>query len=194
MVMTEVGMLIYFHLTIPNVGCVILTYCHSERGYMIHYVIVWPIRRKRMGYVYILIGCFMRSMERHSNFGHYHPKNGGSWVCPSIQQRVRTFCFEDLVTSQTKSSTVDALIGFLTDNMTTTSATMIKDNDDSISSAADEEDEVSNQKSREGKYDGGHATSHDPTLRQRLFKIIEQIDREYYNNDIAWLHSIVPCR
>ena len=89
---------------------------------------------------------------------------------------------------------MEALVGFLTDNITTTSATMIKDNDNSISSAADEEDEVSNQKSREEKYDGGHATSHDPTLRQRLLKIIKQIDREYYNNDIAWLHSILPCR
>jgi len=40
----------------------------------------------------------------------------------------------------------------------------------------------------------GHSTSHDPTLRGHLKAVIQQIDEQYYNGDIAWLNSILPCQ
>ena len=41
---------------------------------------------------------------------------------------------------------------------------------------------------------GAHATSHDPELRRRLTEIVQQLDRDYYDNDIAWLNNTaVPC-
>lgn len=40
---------------------------------------------------------------------------------------------------------------------------------------------------------GGHATSKDPDMRKRLIKIIKRLDHKYYNGDIAWLDSMLPC-
>lgn len=40
---------------------------------------------------------------------------------------------------------------------------------------------------------GGHATPHDPDLRKRLIKTIKKIDHKYYNGDISWLDSMLPC-
>jgi len=43
-------------------------------------------------------------------------------------------------------------------------------------------------------YDGGHSTSHNKSLRRRLLRTIQQLDHEYYNDDIKWLHSVLPCK
>ena len=47
---------------------------------------------------------------------------------------------------------------------------------------------------REGKYQGGHSTSHDPALRKRLRQLVRELDAEFYNGDIAWLASVWPCQ
>jgi len=39
----------------------------------------------------------------------------------------------------------------------------------------------------------GHATSQDPDLRKRLIKVIKRIDQKYFDGDIAWLDSMLPC-
>jgi len=38
-----------------------------------------------------------------------------------------------------------------------------------------------------------HGTSHDAALRQRLTELIQWIDARYYDGDIAWLNSALPC-
>jgi len=43
------------------------------------------------------------------------------------------------------------------------------------------------------EYTGAHSTSHNAELRMSLAEIIRQIDIEYYNGDITWLSSILPC-
>jgi hypothetical protein len=45
-----------------------------------------------------------------------------------------------------------------------------------------------------GNYSGGHATSHDTVLREHLVQLIKQLDEEYFNGEIAWAHSVLPCR
>jgi len=42
-------------------------------------------------------------------------------------------------------------------------------------------------------YKGGHSTSHDNNLRQHLVEVIQKIDREHYDGDIAWLTNVLPC-
>jgi len=44
------------------------------------------------------------------------------------------------------------------------------------------------------KFKGAHGTSHDPEEHARLRAVVEKLDSEYYNNDIAFLHSILPCQ
>jgi len=43
------------------------------------------------------------------------------------------------------------------------------------------------------RYEGRHSTSHDPQVRQRLVEVIRQLDRDYFNGEIAWLDSVFPC-
>jgi len=42
-------------------------------------------------------------------------------------------------------------------------------------------------------YTGGHSTSHDPALRSHLIDVVKQIDEKYYNGEIAWANSWLPC-
>ena len=42
-------------------------------------------------------------------------------------------------------------------------------------------------------YTGGHSTTHDPGIRGHLMELVEKLDREYYNGDIAWAQSFLPC-
>ncbi|KAL7547113.1 hypothetical protein ACHAWF_010424 [Thalassiosira exigua] len=39
----------------------------------------------------------------------------------------------------------------------------------------------------------GHETSHDPALRSRLKEVIRDLDARYYNGELAWLDSVLPC-
>jgi hypothetical protein len=104
--------------------------------------------------------------------------------CQPIQKRVEFFCFEDLASKTTlAASSVEKMIDFLIDNSTS------KKNPAVVSAAEQPIKENSAQ-----AYDGGHSTSRDPSLRQRLLEIVKQIDHEDYNDDIAWLHSVLPCQ
>lgn len=40
----------------------------------------------------------------------------------------------------------------------------------------------------------GHGTSHNPAIRERLKALVKQIDEEYYDGQIAWIHSTLPCQ
>ena len=102
------------------------------------------------------------------------------WTCQSIQRRVKFFCFEDVTSKTSSSAAVGEMIDFLTDDIK--------------SDAAARSEQLSKKEDSAQAYDGGHSTSRDPTLRQRLLTIVKQIDHEHYNDDIAWLHSILPCQ
>jgi len=41
---------------------------------------------------------------------------------------------------------------------------------------------------------GGHKTPPDPELRERLIETIKRLDETYYNGEIGWLHSVLPCQ
>jgi len=41
---------------------------------------------------------------------------------------------------------------------------------------------------------GTHGTSHDPNTTDRLRSIIHKLDKTYYDNDIGWVESILPCQ
>jgi len=45
----------------------------------------------------------------------------------------------------------------------------------------------------DNEYSGSHSTSHDPTVRQRLAEVARRLDEEYYNGEIAWADSVLPC-
>jgi hypothetical protein len=39
----------------------------------------------------------------------------------------------------------------------------------------------------------GHATTHDTSVRSELKLIIQELDCEYYNGQIAFVDRIIPC-
>jgi len=43
----------------------------------------------------------------------------------------------------------------------------------------------------ETPYRGGHSTSHDPVLRDRLKAIIRKLDQDHYDGEISWMNSFV---
>jgi hypothetical protein len=43
-------------------------------------------------------------------------------------------------------------------------------------------------------YTGAHATNHDPELRSRLVALAKQIDAKFFNSQVAFLDTMIPCR
>lgn len=109
--------------------------------------------------------------ERTFNFWALTSSN---W-CPSIEKRTRTVCFEDLE-DESSAAMSREVVAFLTHNAS--SAMSSRRQSSGVDSPA---------------YSGGHATSKNPALRERLLNVVRQIDREHYNGEIAWLDSVLPC-
>jgi len=90
-----------------------------------------------------------------------------------FQDRTRTVCFEDLMTDAVGKG--EAILHFLYNGR------------GSIDRA-----------SLEGQlynYTGGHSTSKDASVRQRLRDVIQSADAMYYDGDIAWLDrsGVMKC-
>jgi len=43
------------------------------------------------------------------------------------------------------------------------------------------------------EYTGGHSTSRDPALRKGLANVIKRLDKEYFEGEITWADSVLPC-
>lgn len=89
-----------------------------------------------------------------------------------VTKRTLTVCYEDLSSAKTDVPTINMILDFLYDGPY----------------------HKPWNGNPPGKSDaGGHATTKDPELRARLTRIIHELDKKYYNGDIAWLNSILPC-
>ena len=44
-----------------------------------------------------------------------------------------------------------------------------------------------------GAYDGGHATSHDPSTRQVLLDLVHELDQTVFNNTLRRLNMLYDC-
>jgi len=91
---------------------------------------------------------------------------------PRVGNRTMVTCFEDLVSADSNvvTETVRRALGFL------------------VADAFDAEITILTT-----VYEGGHATSHDEQLRGRLKNVIDELDKEFFGGDIAWLNSSLPC-
>jgi len=93
----------------------------------------------------------------------------------SLNKRSFTICYEDLSSADKDLDTINEALNFWFDG------------------------DMGSVKPWNGKlpghkdYSGGHSTSHDPELRQRLVDVIKILDAKHYNNEIAWVDSVLPC-
>lgn len=46
---------------------------------------------------------------------------------------------------------------------------------------------------RGSTYEGPHATIHDQSVREQLIQVIRELDKDYYNGQIAFVDSMIPC-
>lgn len=99
-----------------------------------------------------------------------------SSAVPILKDRVSHVCFEDLASddSAAKAAAQGQMLDFLY-NTTDARAALLDGGH------------------RRAAYEGGHATSHDPALRERLIGVIQRLDEEHYKGDIAWLNETMPC-
>jgi len=106
----------------------------------------------------------------------------GRWALaqelPDVRDRIQTVCYEDL-TSRSRDQRVEGMIDFLYGGNENHSHHMPFD--------------PSGLRPAGASYEGGHSTSHEPLVRQHLRDVVAEIDQEYYNGDISWLDSILPC-
>jgi len=43
------------------------------------------------------------------------------------------------------------------------------------------------------EYRGAHSSARDPQLRKNLKEVIQKLDADFFDGEIAWLHSVFPC-
>ena len=94
--------------------------------------------------------------------------------CPAVQERTKTVCFEHLTNYQ-QSTTIDSVLRFLSNGTFMEPRQMESGN------------------AKKDPYKGGHATSKDPAVRERLLRVIDDVDRKYFHGDIEWLAGKLPC-
>jgi len=85
----------------------------------------------------------------------------------SVRDRTLVICYEDLTSPEDGAKTIQKIFEHLT--------------------------LAYGYQAQVAEYSGDHATSHNVTILQQLTDIIAEIDEEYYNGDIAWLDSVLPC-
>lgn len=94
----------------------------------------------------------------------------------TVRERTLMICFEDLSSSTNvtlREATANRLLNFLYNGTISSNLPPLPNAFEDVES---------------------HATSHDPGLRQRLTAMIQSIDQKYYNEEIAWLVSKIPCQ
>jgi len=94
---------------------------------------------------------------------------------PEIRRRTLVVCYEDLMSPHHDNRTVDEIVNFFFDGRPPQPFFGIPPG--------------------HVNYTGGHATAHslDPKVRESLIKTIRRIDKKYYNGELAWANSILPC-
>jgi len=109
-------------------------------------------------------------------FNYYYAGILGHWALarlfPQIGERTKTICYEDLGASGRDTVVVGEMLEFWYNGTSYEPWTG----------------------KPPGKSDaGGHATTKDRDMRDRLIDTIKEIDKAHYDGDIAWLNSVLPC-
>jgi len=95
---------------------------------------------------------------------------------PQVRERTKTICYEDMMNPEKDLQTIESALDFWFNNGTTPSHAP-----------------WTGALPGHVNYTGGHSTPPDPTLRSGLKDLIKQLDAEYYNGEIAWMNSVLPC-
>jgi len=92
---------------------------------------------------------------------------------PLLSERTKTVCYEDLESNERDVQTIYDMLRFWYNGT--------------------HHDPFTGQPPGKSDGGGGHSTSRNIALRERLVRVIQAIDQKHYNGDIAWVDSILPC-
>lgn len=95
---------------------------------------------------------------------------------PEIRQRTLTVCYEHLMSEQSDQQTVQSIVDFFFNG-----TVHYKGRWDGVPPG-------------HLQYDGEHSTLTDVGIRDMVLKLIKEVDTKYYNGEIAWANSILPCK
>jgi len=97
-----------------------------------------------------------------------------SRVVPALQKRVKTLCYEDMLSEEKDKATIEAAIEHWYGSL-------------------DDVPKYNGTLPGHKEYHGSHSTVKDDELQERLLNLAKKIDREHYNGEIAWFDSFSPC-
>lgn len=93
---------------------------------------------------------------------------------PVLNERTKVVCYENLRSDT--SSTMESVFNFLFNGTSPVKSSSL-----------------SFETRKLADYTGSHSDSGDTDMYRRLTQIIQQMDKQYYKGDIAWLDSKFPC-
>ena len=102
---------------------------------------------------------------------------GLSQGIPEVGDRTMTVCYEDLMSPERDVATMNRMLDFWYNG----------------SSTSGNHEPYAGIAPGHVNYSGGHSTTHDPVVRERLKEIAKRVDLEYYSGEIAWADSVLPC-
>ena len=98
-------------------------------------------------------------------------------------ERVLFVCYEDLTDPYQQEEMFQRILQWL-----------YPDQDmNNVSMPVDVQELLHEQKTHHSIYSGGHASDHDPLLRERLRTLVKNTDREYFNSTLALSNEIFEC-
>jgi len=115
-------------------------------------------------------------------FGFYYRGILARWALsqelPRLREHTQTVCYERLMDERQDTATLERMYDFLFNG---TDHKHWERGEGTAPSGGD------------GYYTGKHSTSHDPNQRNHLIEIIQKLDEEVFNGEIAWLNRTLPC-
>lgn len=131
------------------------------------------------------------------------PNTPSSWMA----ERVYAICFEDLNDATKRNSTVDRMLAFwysgssrMRDlwwekyNHHWSKKLATEERSGRDGAAASTSRSTNSATASTVEKIAAHSSTKDPGTTEHLRSLIERIDGEYYNGDIAWVNSILPCQ
>lgn len=98
-------------------------------------------------------------------------------------QRVLFLCYEDLVDPFQQEQMFKRVLEWMFPGQDL----------QNVSMPVEMQDALRKQQANNTVYSGGHASDHDPLLRERLKNLVMQYDRQYFNNTVAMSNNIFDC-
>jgi len=134
--------------------------------------------------------------DRYSGIlAHWALKEGMGSSSP-ISQRALTVCYDDLNDRTRVNATINEMFDFWYNGADHPKKMFWESGNSPLKTAVPAATVVSSATTHgmNTTNHAGHSTEKDPGTTERLLDVINRLDGIYYNGDVAWLASVLPCQ